>query len=98
MKRKRPKTNPNALLASVAQRVELPAMPVSIRYDEEADTLYLKFRDDLPANRTTDDLEAGLIYDYHDRTLVGIEVLMAAGNDGKSAVARSASGRSEGRA
>ncbi len=74
---KRVKINHSALLMSAAQRVDLPALPISIRYDAEADTLYLKFRDDLAANRTTDDLEKGLIYDYHNRTLVGVEVLAA---------------------
>lgn len=77
MARKRLKINPSALLVSAAQRLELPALPIAIRYDAEADTLYLKFRDDLAANRTTDDLEKGLIYDYHNRTLVGVEMLAA---------------------
>ena len=77
MARRRLKVNPNALLTSATQRVELPALPESISYDPEADTLYLKFRADLQPNRTTDDLEKGLIYDYHNRTLVGIEVLGA---------------------
>lgn len=71
------KVSPSALLANAAQRVELPALPVRINYDAEADTLYLKFREDLQPNRTTDDLENGLVFDYHNRTLVGVEVLAA---------------------
>ncbi len=75
MARKRLKMNPSALLASAARRVELPVLPISIRYDAEADMLYLKLRDDLPANRTTDDMDKGLIFDWHNRTLVGVQML-----------------------
>lgn len=49
--------------------------PISIHFDNEADTLYLKLRDDLPANRTTDDMDRGLIFDWHNRTLVGVQML-----------------------
>jgi len=71
------KINPSAMLINAAQRFELPALPVRLNYDPETDTLYLKFREDLEANRTTDDLENGLVFDYHNRTLVGVEVLNA---------------------
>ncbi len=69
--------NPSALLVNVAQRVALPALPTHISYDAEADTIYLKFREGLEPNRTKDDLEKGLIFDYHNRTLIGVEVLAA---------------------
>lgn len=71
------KINPSAMLISAAQRVELPELPVQIKYDSETDTLYLKFRDDLKADRTDDDLEAGLVYDYHGKTLIAIEIINA---------------------
>lgn len=77
MASKRVKLNPSAMLISAAQRFELPAMPARLKYDPETDTLYLWFREDLEANRTTDDLENGLIFDYHGRTLVGVELLNA---------------------
>lgn len=48
------------MLINVAQRLDLPALPVRLKYDPETDTLYLWFREDLKANRTTDDLENGL--------------------------------------
>lgn len=76
-RKRRMKINPSAMLIGAAQRVEMPALPARISYDEMTDTLYLKFRDDLEANRTDDDLENGLVFDYHNRTLVGIEVLGA---------------------
>ena len=71
------KINPSRLLISAAQRVEIPALPVRISYDAEADTLYLTFRDDLKPARTDDDLEKGIIYDYHGRILVGVEIINA---------------------
>lgn len=77
MASKRLKVNPSTVLISAARRFDLPAMPARIKYDPETDSLYMWFREDLKANRTTDDLEAGLIFDYHDRTLVGVEVLNA---------------------
>ncbi len=76
-RRRSVKPSPSSLLAIAAQRIELPALPVRISYDAEADTLYLKFREDLQPNRTTDDLENGVIFDYHNRTLVGVELLAA---------------------
>ena len=69
------KVNPSAMLIAAAKRIELPALPVRLRYDPETDTLYMRFREDMEPNRTDDDLENGLIYDYHGRTLVGIETL-----------------------
>ncbi len=77
MASKRIKINPSAILISAAQRFDLPAVPARLKYDPETDTLYLWFREDLKANRTTDDLENGLVFDYHNRTLVGVEVLNA---------------------
>ena len=77
MASKRIKTNPSAILIGAAQRFKLPAVPARLKYDADADTLYLWFREDLQANRTTDDLEQGLVFDYHNRTLVGVEVLNA---------------------
>ena len=53
----------------------MPVLPARISYVETTDTLYLKFRDDLEPNRTNDDLENGSVFDYYNRTLVGVEVL-----------------------
>ncbi|MDQ3012340.1 MAG: DUF2283 domain-containing protein [Acidobacteriota bacterium] len=71
------KINPSAMLIGAAQRVDMPILPARISYDETTDTLYLKFRDDLEPNRTDDDLENGLVFDYYNRILVGVEVLGA---------------------
>lgn len=71
------KINPSEMLISAARKVEMPTLPLQIRYNEETDTLYLKFRDDIEANRTDDDMENGVIFDYHGKTLVGVEILNA---------------------
>lgn len=70
------KSNPNQLLMRVASRVELPALPIRISYQPDVDTLYLRFSEEEVTN-SKDDMEKGLIFDYHHRTLVGIEVLNA---------------------
>jgi uncharacterized protein YuzE len=75
--KRRVKINPSAMLINAARRFDLPALPVRLSYDPETDTLYLRFREDLEANRTTDDLENGLVFVFHNRTLVGVEVLSA---------------------
>jgi len=70
------KANPNQLLIAVTSRVELPALPIRINYQPDVDTLYLRFSDE-EVTHSDDDMEKGLVFDYHHRTLVGIEVLNA---------------------
>lgn len=67
----------NNLIIRAIQRVKIPAFPFRIEYDEDVDTLYLRFRDDLAPNRTKGDIESGVIYDYSGKQLVGIEILNA---------------------
>ena len=71
------KVNPNQLILSAVNRVKIPNLPFRAEYDAEADTLYLRFRDDLKATRSKSDPAKGVIYDYHEKTLVGIEILEA---------------------
>ena len=71
------KVNPNQLMLSVVNRVKIPNLPFRAEYDAEADTLYLRFHDELKATRSRSDSVNGVIYDYHEKTLVGIEVLEA---------------------
>lgn len=71
------KVNPNQLMLSAVNRVEIPNLPFRAEYDAEADTLYLRFHDDLKATRSKSDAAKGVIYDYHEKTLVGIEILEA---------------------
>ncbi len=75
-RRVKTKTNPNQLLIAVTSRVELPTLPIRISYQPDVDTLYLRFSDE-EVTHSEDDMEKGLVFDYHHRTLVGIEVLNA---------------------
>ena len=47
---------------------------VQLEYDEEADTLYVRLSE-LRANRSESKWDEGVVFDYHDDQLVGIEVL-----------------------
>ncbi|MEP7340556.1 MAG: DUF2283 domain-containing protein [Acidobacteriota bacterium] len=74
MKSNQPAANPNRLLMSAINRVELPSLPFFISYQPDVDTLYLKFSNE-GVTHSEDDMERGLVFDYHDKNLVGIEVL-----------------------
>lgn len=71
------KASPNQLMLSAVNRVTIPNLPFRAEYDAETDTLYLRFRDDLKATRSKSDTANGVIYDYHEKTLVGIEIIAA---------------------
>ena len=64
-------------MLSAVNRVKIPNLPFRAEYDAEADTLYLRFHDDLKATRSRSDTVNGVIFDYHEKTLIGIEVLEA---------------------
>ena len=66
--------NPNRLLMTAINRVELPTLPFFISYQPDVDTLYLKFGNE-DVTHSEDGMERGLVFDYHDTKLVGIEVL-----------------------
>ncbi len=71
------KTSPNQLMLCAVNRVKIPNLPFRAEYDAKVDTLYLRFRDDLQATRSKSDTANGVVYDYHEKTLVGIEILEA---------------------
>ncbi len=75
--RRRLKVSPNQLMLRVVDRVKIPNLPFRAEYNAEADTLYLRFHDDLKATRSKSDPGKGVIYDYHEKILVGIEILEA---------------------
>ncbi len=67
-------TNPNRLLMTAISRVELPTLLFFVSYQPDVDTLYLKFSNE-DVTHSEDDMGRGLVFDYHDKKLVGIEVL-----------------------
>ena len=64
-------------MLSAVNRVKIPNLPFRAEYDAEVDTLYLRFREDLKTTRSKSEVVKGVIYDYHEKTLVGIEILEA---------------------
>ncbi len=71
------KVNLNHLLALAVRRVKIPALPFRVEYEADVDTLYLRFKEGVTPTRSEDDMENGLIYDYHGKELIGIEILDA---------------------
>ena len=71
------KVNPNHLLTLAVRRVKIPALPFRVEYEADVDTLYLRFKEGVTPTRSEDDMENGLIYDYHGKELIGIEILDA---------------------
>lgn len=69
-------------LTSIAPLLALPAHPVWIDYDEDADVLYLSFRKPQQANDSIMQ-ETDFIYHYHDKDIVGITVLNASAKTNK---------------
>jgi len=67
-------TNPYRLLMTAINRVELPTLPFFVSYQDDVDTLYLKFGNE-DVTHSKDEMERGLVFDYHDQKLVGIEFL-----------------------
>jgi uncharacterized protein YuzE len=64
-------------MLSAVNRVKIPNLPFRAEYDAAVDTLYLRFREDLETTRSKSDVVKGVIYDYHEKTLIGIEILEA---------------------
>jgi uncharacterized protein YuzE len=66
-------TLPRALIAPL---LTLPAHPMWIDYDSQADVLYISFRKPQQANDSVME-EEDIIYHYRDSEVVGITVLNA---------------------
>ena len=59
----------NQLMLIAVNRVKILNLSFRAEYGAEADTLYLRFHDDLKATRSKSDPAKGVIYDYHEKTL-----------------------------
>jgi uncharacterized protein YuzE len=71
------KVNPNHLLFLAMQRVKIPTLPFRVEYDADVDTLYWRFKEGVAPTHSADDAERGLVYDYCEKELIGIEILDA---------------------
>ncbi len=63
------------LLEKARRRVALPDGELSLKYADDVDTLYIRLTENAHPNRSDDDAERGLVFDYEGKKLVGIEVL-----------------------
>ncbi len=63
------------ILDSIPYLLNLPSKRIWIDYDEEADVLYISFRKPQQANDSI--MEDDIIYNYHDKELVGLTILYA---------------------
>ena len=73
--------NTDALLALVAERIELPDVPMRLDYQDDVDTLIIHFGALVSPNLVSDDdeIENGVIGIYNGRKLVGLEILDISG-------------------
>ncbi len=63
------------LLRLAGERVELPAGELWLKYQPDADMLWIGLKQRPSPTRSEDDMERGLIFNYEGRKLVSIEVL-----------------------
>ena len=65
------------MLARVSERIALPNVPMRFDYQDDVDTLCIRFEGDVSSSLVSEDdeLENGVIGIYEGRKLVGLEVL-----------------------
>src|SRR2546421_10115883 len=71
--------NSEELLALAATRVELPAVPFCLDYQDDVDTLYISLKRNAHPTHSEAQPDDSVIYDYENDTLVGIEILDISG-------------------
>jgi uncharacterized protein YuzE len=69
-------TDFNKVLEVVSHQINLPEGPRWFNYDEEADTLYVRFTKQ-PCSDHSELTDDGLIVDYRDNEIVGLTVVGA---------------------
>ena len=69
------------MLARVAERVTLPEVPMRFDYQDDVDTLCIRFEGDVSSSLVSegDESESGVIGIYDGRKLVGLEILNITG-------------------
>ncbi len=65
------------ILARVRERIALPNVPMRLDYQDDVDTLCIRFEGNVSSSLVSEDdeLENGVIGIYEGRKLVGLEVL-----------------------
>ena len=76
MAKRRPVENQEEELLRLArERVDLPAGEVWLKYQSDADILWIGLKENPKPTHSEDDQERGLIFNYEGRKLVSVEVL-----------------------
>jgi len=67
----------DGLIALAAERVELPDVPMRLDYQDDVDTLCIRFEGNVSSSllSETDESENGVIGIYEGKKLVGLEIL-----------------------
>ena len=63
------------LMDLARERVQLPNVPVELDYQDDVDTLCIRFGQPVDSNSIKDDAENGVIGLYDGEKLVGVEIL-----------------------
>jgi uncharacterized protein YuzE len=63
------------LLEAAHRRVSLPTGELWLDYQDDVDTLYISLKEKTQATRSESDLDGGIVFDYEDEELVGIEIM-----------------------
>ena len=63
------------LMDLARKRVQLPNVPVELDYQDDVDTLCIRFGQPVNSDSIKDDPEDGVIGLYEDEKLVGVEIL-----------------------
>lgn len=76
MAKRRPvESQEEELLRLARERVDLPAGDLRLKYQPDADILWIGLTAEPKTTRSKDDTERGLIYNYEGSKLVSIELL-----------------------
>ena len=67
------------LLEAARCRVSLPPGELWLDYEDDVDTLYIRLKEKTQPNRSESDFDNGVVFDYEEEELVGIEIMDVTG-------------------
>jgi uncharacterized protein YuzE len=63
------------LLSAARRRVSLPSGELWLDYQDDVDTLYIRLKEKARPTRSKSDFDEGVVFDYEEEELVGIEIM-----------------------
>lgn len=63
------------LLEAAHRRVDLPTGELCLDYEDDVDTLYVRFKEKTQPTRSESDVDDLVVFDYEGEELVGIEIM-----------------------